>query len=79
MDESLQWNESEALLSRVRNGLGIDLEGGTEPDNFEWAYQKNLEPRLEMLRQSQVHERETCWRNWPYKEDEDWSSPPHLD
>ena len=63
MEESLEWNDSAALLSRVRKELGIDLEGGTEPENFEWANQKNLELRLEMLRQSEVHERETCWRN----------------
>ncbi|KZF19666.1 phosphotransferase enzyme family protein [Xylona heveae TC161] len=79
MDESSEWNESEALLSRVRSELGIDLEGGTEPENFEWAAQKNAELRLEMLRQCDVHEREICWRNWPYKDDEDVSSPPHLD
>jgi hypothetical protein len=28
MDESSQWNESEALLSKIRSELGIDLEGG---------------------------------------------------
>lgn len=35
MDESREWNESEALLSRVRDNLGIDLEGGTHPDSLE--------------------------------------------
>lgn len=79
MDESSQWNESEALLLRVRNDLGIDLEGGTEPENIEAAHQKNTELRLEMLRQSEVHERDLCWSNWPYKDDEDQSSPPHVD
>lgn len=79
MDESVQWNESEALLTRVRNELGIDAEGGTEPENFDWASKKNSEFRMEMVRQSDVHERETCWRNWPYKDDGDLSSPPDLD
>jgi hypothetical protein len=79
MDESSQWNESEALLSRIRDELGIDLEGGTEPNNFGWASQKNSELRVEMARQSDVHERETCWRNWPYKDDGDMSSPPRFD
>jgi hypothetical protein len=56
--ESREWNESEILLSTIRNNLGIDLEGGTDPDNFDWAHQKNLELRREMLRQSEEHERE---------------------
>jgi hypothetical protein len=76
MSESCEWIESEALLSTIRNNLGIDLEGGTEPENFKWASHRNLEFRMEMLRQSEEHEREICWRNWPYKDDEDSSSPP---
>lgn len=79
IDDSSHWNDSEALLSRVRTELGIDSEGGTEPDNFEWASRKNWELRLEMLRQSDIHEREICWRNWPYKDDGDVSLPPLLD
>jgi hypothetical protein len=78
MNESSEWNESEALLSTIRNHLGIDLEGGTEPENFEWASQRNAEFRMEMLRQSEEHEREICWRNWPFKDDEDNSSPPSV-
>ncbi|CAG8906125.1 unnamed protein product [Penicillium egyptiacum] len=34
-DERDIWNESEALLSTIRAGLAIDLEGGTTPENFE--------------------------------------------
>ncbi|RJE20836.1 Phosphotransferase enzyme family [Aspergillus sclerotialis] len=75
MNESSEWNESEALLSRIRDNLGIDLEGGTAVDNFEWASQRNLEFRLEFLRQAEDHEREICWRNWPYKDDTDLFSP----
>ena len=60
MSDSDAWNESEALLSRVRDNLGIDLEGGTDPDNFEWASRRNLEFRTEFLRQAEVHERELC-------------------
>ncbi|KAF7589600.1 hypothetical protein BBP40_004060 [Aspergillus hancockii] len=65
MKESSEWNESERLLSTIRNHLGIDLEGGTEPENFEWAYRQNLEFRMEFLRQSEEHERDACWQNWP--------------
>ncbi|EAW07591.1 phosphotransferase enzyme family protein [Aspergillus clavatus NRRL 1] len=78
MEESTEWNESEALLSRIRDHLGIDLEGGTEPENFEWAFNRNVEFRLEMLRQAGEQERETCWRNWPFKEDEDCSPAPDI-
>lgn len=76
MEESQLWNESEALLSTVRRNLMIDLEGGTEPENFDWASHRNLEFRLEMLRQSEEHERDICWKNWPYKDDGDDSPPP---
>lgn len=31
----------------------------------------NRQFRMEMLRQAEVDEREICWRNWPYKDDED--------
>lgn len=79
MEESRSWNESEALLSTIRSNLRIDLEGGTEPENFEWAFNRNLEFRLEMLRQTEEHERDICWRNWPYKDADDNSSPPLLD
>ena len=67
---------SEELLTIIRNDLGIDPEGGTEPENFEWASRRNLEYRLEMLRQAEEDERDICWRNWPFKDDTDFSSPP---
>lgn len=63
IDESREWNESEAMLSRVRDDLGIDLEGGTEPENFEWASRRNQELRMEFLRQADKGEREICRRN----------------
>lgn len=77
--ESQEWNDSEAVLSTIRNHLGIDLEGGTEPENFDWAAHQNLKFRMEMLCQSEEHEREICWRNWPLKDDDDDSLPPRLD
>ncbi|KAJ5135715.1 Mitochondria protein Fmp29 [Penicillium bovifimosum] len=75
MAESQEWNESEQLLSRVREHLGIDLEGGTEPNNFERAVEGNRNFRMEMVRQAETDQREICWRNWPYKDDEDDSMP----
>ncbi|CAG8018510.1 unnamed protein product [Penicillium salamii] len=69
--ESQAWNESEQLLSQVRDHLSIDLEGGTEPDNFERAVEGNREFRMEMVRQAETDQREICWRNWPYKDEDD--------
>ncbi|KAJ5259345.1 kinase-like domain-containing protein [Penicillium angulare] len=51
--------------------LNIDLEGGTEPDNFEKVVEGNRQFRVEMVRQAEVGEQEICWRNWPYKDDGD--------
>jgi aminoglycoside phosphotransferase (APT) family kinase protein len=74
--ESQEWNESEQLLSRVREHLNIDLEGGTEPDNFERAVEGNRQLRIEMVRQAEAGQQEICWRNWPYKDQQDNSMPP---
>ncbi|KAJ5491661.1 kinase-like domain-containing protein [Penicillium diatomitis] len=74
--ESQEWNESEQLLSRVREHLNIDLEGGTEPDNFERAVEGNRQFRMEMVRQAEADQQEICWRNWPYQDKEDNSMPP---
>ncbi|KAL5342481.1 kinase-like domain-containing protein [Aspergillus crustosus] len=76
--ESQDWNESEQLLFRVREHLNIDLEGGTEPDNFERAVEGNRQFRLEMVRQAEADQQEICWRNWPYKDKEDNSMPPQI-
>jgi hypothetical protein len=51
--ESQEWNESEQLLARVREHLGIDLEGGTEAEKFERAVEGNRRFRLEMVRQAE--------------------------
>jgi hypothetical protein len=80
-NERLPWrnrrkNESEQLLARVREHLDIDMEGGTEPDNYERAVEGNRQFRMEMVRQAEMGQREICRRNWPYKHDEDNSMPP---
>ncbi|PYI31373.1 putative mitochondria protein Fmp29 [Aspergillus indologenus CBS 114.80] len=77
--ESREWNESEQLLSQVREHLNIDLEGGTEPDNFERAVEGNRQFRTEMVRQAEADQQEICWRHWPYKDKEDKSmAPPEI-
>lgn len=75
MAESQEWNESEHLLSRVREHLDIDPEGGTDPNNFERAVEGKRQFRMEMVRQAGVGQQEVCWRNWPYKDDEDSKMP----
>ncbi|KAK1144326.1 hypothetical protein N8T08_005478 [Aspergillus melleus] len=77
--ESEEWNESEQILSRVREHLDIDLEGGTEPGNFERAVEGNRQFRVEMVRQADMGQRELCWRNWPYKDNDDDDSMPSAD
>lgn len=68
LDDAEEWNESADMLSTVRDAMGIDLEGGTEPENYEFARNMNLGFRMEMVRQAEEHEREIAWRAWPYKE-----------
>lgn len=79
MAESREWNDSEQLLSQVKEHLGIDPEGGTESDNYERAIEGNRQFRMEMVRQSEVDQQEIAWRNWPYKDAEDNSMPPFRD
>lgn len=79
MAESHEWNDSEQLLSQVREYLDIDPEGGTEPENYERATEGNRQFRMEMVKQSEVDQQEICWRNWPYKDAEDDSMPPFGD
>ncbi|KAJ5927863.1 kinase-like domain-containing protein [Penicillium verhagenii] len=78
MADSQEWNESEQLLSRVREHLNIDLEGGTDPDDFERAVEGNRQFRMEMVRQAEEDQQEISWRNWPYKDKEDDSMPPRV-
>lgn len=74
--ESQDWNESEQLLSQIRDYLNIDVEGGTEPDHFEGAVELNGQARVTFVQQGEVGEREMAWGNWPYKDDGDDSLPP---
>ncbi|KAJ5642216.1 Mitochondria protein Fmp29 [Penicillium lividum] len=58
MAESRKWNESEQMMSRIRDYLDIDLEDGTESDNFERAVERNRQLRMERVRQAETDERE---------------------
>ncbi|KAK2771974.1 hypothetical protein FQN53_004833 [Emmonsiellopsis sp. PD_33] len=78
LDDAAEWNESADLLSAAREAMGIDFEGGTEPENFEFAREMNSRFRREMVRQAEEHEREVAWRTWPYKDDGDESPVPVL-
>lgn len=76
LNDASEWKESAEILSAVRDSLGIDSEGGTEPDNFEHAWDMNQKWRMEMLKHAEDHERDLCWRGWPYKNNDDSSLPP---
>ncbi|KAL1854994.1 hypothetical protein Plec18170_004406 [Paecilomyces lecythidis] len=78
MHDANEWNESADILSAVRDSLGIDAEGGTEPENYEHAIEMNKKWRLTMLEESDDHEKDICWRIWPYKDDNDDSEPPAI-
>ncbi|KAL1878481.1 hypothetical protein Plec18167_004555 [Paecilomyces lecythidis] len=68
-----------ALVGITRaDSLGIDAEGGTEPENYEHAVEMNKKWRLTMLEESDDHEKDICWRIWPYKDDNDNSEPPAI-
>lgn len=80
LDDAGEWIESAELLSTARASMGIDSEGGTEPDNFEFAREMNRGFRMEMVKQADEEglERELCWRAWPYKDDDDLSPVPAI-
>ncbi|RFU30323.1 hypothetical protein B7463_g6034, partial [Scytalidium lignicola] len=78
LSDASEWKESAEILSTVRDSLGIDPEGGTEPENFDYARDMNQKWRLEMLVQADDHEKELSWRSWPYKDDNGSSMPPRT-
>lgn len=76
MQESKEWNEAAELLAIIRNNLGIDEEGGTDPENYSCAHILNREWRMQVLKEAKAEERERCWRIWPFKDDEEDSEVP---
>ena len=76
MQESKEWNEAAEVLATIRNTLGIDGEGGTDPENYSRACVLNREWRMQMLKEAKAEERERCWRIWPFKDNDEDSEVP---
>ena len=76
LSEAWEWRESAEILSEMKSSLGIDDEGGTEPENFDRACELNRQSRLSMLSQVENHERELCWQVWPFMDANDRSPVP---
>lgn len=71
MKESKEWNEAAEILATMRNTLGIDGEGGTDPQNYNRACALNREWRIRMLMEANAEEKERCWQIWPFKDNDD--------
>lgn len=70
MQESREWNEAAEILITIRDILGIDGEGGTDPENFHRSIALNQECRTQMLKAAKAEEKERCWQIWPFKDDD---------
>jgi len=69
MQESREWNEAAEVLTTIRSTLGIDGEGGTDPENHNRAAALNKEWRIQMLKEAKPEEKQRCWQIWPFKDD----------
>ena len=76
MLESTEWNEAAEHLATIRSTLGIDEEGGTDPENYPRACFLNRAWRMQMLKAAKPEERERCWQIWPYKDNDEDSKMP---
>ncbi|KAL2051196.1 hypothetical protein ABVK25_008443 [Lepraria finkii] len=76
MQESKEWNKAAELLATIRNTLGIDGEGGTDPENYSRACVLNREWRMQMLKEAKAEEQERCWQIWPLKDNAEDSEAP---
>lgn len=76
MEESAEWNEAAEQLATIRNTLGIDGEGGTDPENYPRACILNREWRMQMLKAAKAEEQDRCWQIWPYKDNDEDSTMP---
>lgn len=74
IQESREWNEAAEMLTTIRDTLGIDGEGGTDPENFDRAAALNKEWRMQMFKEAKAEEKERCWQIWPFKDDGDDSA-----
>ncbi|KAL8971193.1 MAG: hypothetical protein Q9197_003409 [Variospora fuerteventurae] len=76
IQESKEWNEAEEVLTTIKDSLGIDGEGGTDPENYDRAAALNKEWRIQMLKEAKAEEKERCWQIWPFKDNSDDSKAP---
>jgi len=74
--ESREWNEAAEVLATIRSTLGIDGEGGTDPENHNRAAALNKEWRIQMLTEAKPEDKQRCWQIWPSKDDGDDSEAP---
>lgn len=58
MEESREWNEAAEVLTTIRDTLGIDEEGDTNPENYNRAAALNKEWRIQMLKEAKTEEKE---------------------
>lgn len=75
-EESAEWDEAAEQLATIRSSLGIDGEGGTDPENCPRACFLNREWRMQMLKAAKAEEQERCWQIWPYKDSDEDSKMP---
>ena len=78
MKESEEWNDAAADLRNIRNYIGIDGQGGIDPEHFDFAKALNKEFRLQILREVDPEEKERFWQIWPFKDDDDNSEVPTV-
>ena len=76
MQESREWNEAAEVLTTIRDTLGIDGEGSTDPENYNRAVALNKEWRIQILKKVKAEEKERSWQIWPFKDDGDDSEAP---
>lgn len=78
MQESREWNDAAEVLTTIRDTLGIDEEGATDPENYNRAAALNKEWRIQMLKETKAEEKERSWQVWPFKDDGDIPKRPWL-
>ena len=78
MEESREWNEAAEVLTTIRDTLGIDEEGDTNPENYNRAAALNKEWRIQMLKEAKTEEKERSWQIWSFKDDDDDSEAPTV-
>ena len=80
IEESERWEQVQATVQKIHYALRVDKQGGLDPHyQYERACQLNVEYRIQISKQQPSSElAEALWRSWPFKDDDDDSSPPEL-